>query len=55
MKLNPSCIRDILIAVESHSDFNTQAEIKLRIHFLSFLVTPMKKSFIIFASVKNPD
>lgn len=29
MRLNVSCIRDILIAVESHSDFSTQAEYKI--------------------------
>ena len=28
MKLNPSCIRDILITVEEHSDFNHQTEYK---------------------------
>ena len=28
MKLNPNCIRDILIAVEEHSDFHHQTEYK---------------------------
>lgn len=29
MRLNPSCIRDILLAVETYSDFDTQAEYKI--------------------------
>lgn len=29
MRLNPDCIRDILMAVETHSDFCTQAEYKV--------------------------
>lgn len=29
MRLNPNCIRDVLLAVEAHSDFSTQAEYKI--------------------------
>lgn len=29
MRLNPDCIRDILMAVETHSDFCTQVEYKV--------------------------
>lgn len=36
MRLNPDCIRDILMAVETHSDFCTQAEYKVEDPFPEF-------------------